>query len=83
MPANAGNPNSSQSFLLNIGGTMSSHNVEGMQNGQHMSRYDEYCIRELAFDLGVDPNALKAKLKGVWSSQQEDDSRGNKIDPSL
>lgn len=25
-------------------------------------KFDDYCIRELAFDLGVDPRLLKSKL---------------------
>jgi hypothetical protein len=35
-------------------------------------RYEDYCIRELAFDLGVDPRALKSKIQSVFSSAAND-----------
>ena len=34
-------------------------------------RYEDYCIRELAFDLGVDPRALKAKIQTIFSGTSE------------
>ena len=32
-------------------------------------RYDDHCIRELAFDLGVDARGLKQKLASLFSLQ--------------
>jgi hypothetical protein len=32
------------------------------QNSTSSVRYEDFCIRELAYDLGVDPRALKAKI---------------------
>ena len=32
-------------------------------------RFDEHCVRELAFDLGVDTRALKQKLASIFSGQ--------------
>jgi hypothetical protein len=46
------------SFLGGIGGTLSTNNLDYSSN----VRYDDYLVRELAFDLGVDPNTLKSKL---------------------
>jgi hypothetical protein len=31
-------------------------------------RFEEHCMRELAFDLGVDTRALKQKLASLFSS---------------
>jgi hypothetical protein len=49
--------------------TLSSHATQ--QDSQHhylsqMMRYDEHSLRELAFDLGVDTRALKAKLAQLF-----------------
>lgn len=32
-------------------------------------RFDEHCVRELAFDLGVDTRALKQKLAAIFFGQ--------------
>jgi hypothetical protein len=78
MPAQ--NPNQSSLFLMNVGGKLGSQNIDilGAQNGQSLARYDDYCIRELAFDIGVDPNALKNKMKSILSGigGHEEDNRG-------
>ena len=40
-----------------------------MTSESHISmRFEEHCIRELAFDLGVDARALKQKLASLFSS---------------
>jgi hypothetical protein len=48
------------SDLLSNGGSSSTNN----------SRYEDHCIRELAFDLGVDPRALKGKLSTIFAGSQ-------------
>ena len=54
---------------MNLGVNTLTHTMEpfGAQNGSAL-RYDDYCVRELAFDIGVDPNALKNKLKMIWQN---------------
>ena len=78
MPAQ--NSNQSSLFLMNLGGKSGPQNMDmlGAQNGQSLARYDDYCIKELAFDIGVDPNALKNKMKSILSGSvgHEEDIRG-------
>jgi hypothetical protein len=44
-------------------GTLSSNGVSSLESQNqyfaNLMRFDEHCIRELAFDLGVDTRALK------------------------
>lgn len=54
------NMNNNSLLFGGLGGTLSSGNLE--YNSTGATRFDDYCIRELAFDLGVDPRALKNKL---------------------
>jgi hypothetical protein len=54
LPSGAGNT----SIIGGIGGTLSTD----QNSNSGAMRYEDYCIRELAFDLGVDPRALKAKI---------------------
>jgi len=55
--------NNNSSILGGVGGTMSSGNLEF----NPIAKYDDYCIRELAFDLGVDPRTLKNKLQSIFN----------------
>jgi len=48
---------SNNSIIGGIVGTLSTE-----QNSTSSVRYEDFCIRELAYDLGVDPRALKAKI---------------------
>ncbi len=50
------------SIIGGVGGTLSTDH-----NSTNSVRYDEYCIRELAFDLGVDPRTLKAKISTIFN----------------
>ena len=50
------------SFLGGIGGTLSTNN---MDISSANVKYDDTLVKELAFDLGVDPNALKIKLHTI------------------
>jgi hypothetical protein len=43
--------------LGGIGGTISTNNID-----LSTVKYEDTLIKELAFDLGVDPNTLKTKL---------------------
>ena len=54
---------SNNSIIGGIVGTLSTD-----QNSVNGVRYEDYCIRELAFDLGVDPRALKSKIQQVFSN---------------
>ena len=69
LPSGGGN---NQSILGGIVGTISSNGCFDSNAGT--MRYDDHCIRELAFDLGVDPRALKAKLSSLYSSAGTEDS---------
>jgi hypothetical protein len=62
------------SIIGGIGGTLSTE-----QNSTNNIKYEDYCIKELAFDLGVDPRALKAKISTLFSSTGQDHSSTDKI----
>ena len=47
------------------GGTLGTYNSSGMDN---LKWFDESNIRELAFYIGVDTNALKRKLQSVYEA---------------
>jgi hypothetical protein len=34
------------------------------------ARFDDHCVRDLAFDLGVDARTLKGKLAAIFTQQQ-------------
>lgn len=38
------------------------------QNSTSGIKFEDYCIRELAYDLGVDPRALKQKILNLFNS---------------
>ena len=50
------------------------------QNSNNSVRYEDYCIRELAFDLGVDPRALKGKIQTIFSGTHEQVNAAAQID---
>lgn len=59
---NLGSGGNNTSFLGGIGGTLSTNNID-LSTGN--VKYEDTLIKELAFDLGVDPHALKMKLHSV------------------
>jgi hypothetical protein len=59
LPSGGGN----NSIIGGIVGTVSTE-----QNSVNGVKYEDYCIRELAFDLGVDPRALKTKIQQAFAS---------------
>ncbi len=68
-----GGSGNNNSFLGGIGSTLSTNNYENSSN----LRYDDYLIRELAFDLGVDPNSLKSKLQSVIQQHLSEKAAGD------
>ena len=69
-----GTSNTNQSFLGGFGiGTISSGNLEYNPT----QKFEDYCIRELAFDLGVDPRILKSKLLQMFSGQEKETNLNN------
>jgi hypothetical protein len=66
LPSGGGN----NSMLGGIGGTLSSGNID--YNSTSVTRFDDCCIKELAFDLGVDPRVLKSKLQSIIGSSTYD-----------
>lgn len=61
----SGGVNNNNSF---IGGTLSTGGINSDQTSLGNSlKYDDGCIRELAYDLGVDPRSLKAKLQTLFT----------------
>lgn len=42
-------------------------------------KYDDYCIRELAFDLGIDLRLLKSKLQSIFNFQASDNGNQNNL----
>jgi len=57
------------SILGGIGGTLSTD-----QNLQANVKYEDQCIRELAFDIGVDPRALKTKIQSLYAQTSNDNT---------
>ncbi len=47
-------------------GTLSSE-MTSNNGGTGAMRYEDNCIRELAFDLGVDARSLRGKLQSLYS----------------
>lgn len=45
-------------------------------------RYDDHCIRDLAYDLGVDPRSLKGKLASIFAASQVGGLSGTQSDNS-
>ena len=61
-----------------IGGIVGTVSTE--QNSVNGVKYEDYCIRELAFDLGVDPRALKSKIQQAFASGLNNpDSQSDKL----
>lgn len=61
----AGGGNTLSTANLDIG-----NNVSDGNGGQSsIFRYDDYLIKELAFDLGVDMNVLKRQLQSLFSAK--------------
>jgi pantothenate kinase-related protein Tda10 len=56
---------SGKSHTSSLAGTLS--NQTNQESIAEM-KFDDYCIRELAFDLGVDPRALKQKLQSIFNN---------------
>jgi hypothetical protein len=59
-----GNNVSHNSSLI---GTLTSGANADYESGLAM-KFDDNCIRELAFDLGVDPRALKSQLSKIFTA---------------
>ncbi len=51
-----------------IMGTMTSGASSEISQASSLVRYDDHNIRELAYDLGVDPRALKGKLATIFAA---------------
>jgi hypothetical protein len=72
---NGGNHSMLGGLGIGSGNTLSTanldvqNNVSDGQSGQSMCRYDDYLIKELAFDLGVDMSVLKRQLQSLFSSK--------------
>ncbi|CDW74770.1 protein kinase domain containing protein [Stylonychia lemnae] len=65
---------SNNSIIGGIVGTLSTE-----QNSTSSVRYEDFCIRELAYDLGVDPRALKAKIQTIFNQTSSDNAQIDKI----
>lgn len=69
MMSNAGGGNTLSTANLDIVNSNNMSNAQNTSQNHGSFRYEDYLIKELAFDLGVDMSVLKRQLMALYSNK--------------